>query len=144
MKWQTIVEYDNPTIPTTTLNRQIWLFQCYPFIICKGMPAAGAPAISATYYYRLFYHYSSVLLSFLSSRQLITYRTAPQVRATVSTRVCICTCILSMCQTEIFQVLCIYCRVQDRRLTLPDPINPTHAGGGQATSHRTRLYRITK
>lgn len=60
MKCQTIIEYDN----TTTSNRQIRPFQSYPFIICKGMPVAGAPAISAMYY-SLFHHYSNLFTLFL-------------------------------------------------------------------------------
>ncbi|PON26900.1 hypothetical protein TGAM01_v204401 [Trichoderma gamsii] len=57
----------------------------------------------------------------LAIRQSITHRTAPQVRATVSTRVCICTCILS-----------IYAQ----------STMPTKAV--DKTGHRTRLYSISK
>jgi hypothetical protein len=105
------------------------------------MRAARAPAILAIYY-SLFHHYSSLrLLSFLSSRQSITYRTAPQVRATVFTGVCICTCILSMyvCARKRF-LMYHAARVQDRRLTLPGPINHAHESGGQDRSSNEAVY----
>lgn len=59
-------------------------------------PEAGAPTILAMRY-SLFCHYSSLFfLSSLSRHLSMIYWIAPLLRATASTKVCTCSCILSM------------------------------------------------